>query len=111
MTQFEDRKNRFEKEYAHNAEMMFKAEARACKLFGMWLSSEIGLAEAESKAYAADIVAANMEEPGFNDVVRFVMPAVEDKSLGYSESDLLAKLEAFFDEAKVQLMSEGDGDA
>ena len=106
MSQFDDRKDRFEKEYAHNAEIIFKAEARACKLFGLWLSEKVGLEEGEAKAYATDIVQANMTEPGFNDVVAFVFPTVVDKKLGYSEYQLHGKLNQFFAEAKVQIMAE-----
>lgn len=106
MTQFDDRKDAFEKKYAHDAEMMFKAEARACKLFGRWLGPQLGFSESETEAYAKDIIGANLEEPGFDDVLRFVMPDIEKKGLTLSRTEVERKLNALYDDAKVQLMKE-----
>ena len=39
----DDRKDAFEKKYAHDQELMFRVEARTCKLFGLWVAGEIGL--------------------------------------------------------------------
>ncbi len=108
MTQFDERKDRFEKEYAHNAEIVFKAEARACKLFGLWLSEKIGLGEDEANAYATDIIQENMKEPGFDDVIEFVWPTVQGRNLGYSQHQLHEKLNQFFETAKIQIMTENN---
>ena len=108
MTQFDERKDQFEREYAHNAEVVFKAEACACKLFGLWLSEKIGLGEDEANAYATDIIQANMKQPGFDDVIEFVWQTVQDKNLGYSQHQLHEKLNQFFDMAKIQIMTEKD---
>ncbi|MCB9963403.1 MAG: DUF1476 domain-containing protein [Rhodospirillales bacterium] len=106
MSQFEDRKDAFEEKYAHDAEMNFKAEARACKLFGLWLAGELGLGSADAEAYAKGVVAANIEEHGFDDVVRYVTPDIEDKGLSIDANMILHKLAQFLVEAKAQLMTE-----
>ena len=108
MTTFEDRKSAFEEKFAHDEEMQFKAEARACKLFGLWLAPQLGLDGANAEAYAQDVVAANLEEPGFEDVVRFAMPAIEEKGLHISAHQVETQMNHFFDEAKAQIMSEQD---
>ena len=43
MTTFDEREQAFEKKYAHDAEMQFKAEARRNKLLGLWAAGLMGL--------------------------------------------------------------------
>lgn len=107
MTGMDDRKSAFENKFAHDAELQFKCEARACKLFGLWLAGELGLDAEEALAYAKTIVGANLDEPGFDDVVRAVRPDIDQKGLNISDEDILARLEVFMGEAKEQLMDEG----
>ena len=58
----EDRKDAFEKKYAHDQELMFKVEARTSKLFGLWVAEQIGLSGPDADTYAKEVVAANLEE-------------------------------------------------
>lgn len=106
MSQFEDRKDAFEEKFAHDAEMNFKAEARACKLFGLWLAEKMGLSGGDADVYAKGVVGANLEEHGFDDVIRYVTPDIEDKGLNLSEEILNHKLSEFMVQAKAQLMDE-----
>lgn len=106
MTSFNERKNAFEQKYAQDAEMNFRAEARACKLFGLWLGQELGMSQSEAETFAKEVVGANLEEPGFEDVIRFVRPKIEETGLTLSDHQINTKLNAFMDEAKVQLMAE-----
>lgn len=106
MAGFDDRKGAFEKKFAMDEELMFKAEARCCKLFGLWVAEQIGLEGAEADAYARTVVAANLEEVGFDDVKRKVMPDIAAKGLDISEHMIDSKLAACFEEAKQQIVSE-----
>ena len=65
MNSMDDRKSAFENKFAHDQELAFRVEARACKLFGLWLAEKMGLSDEESLVYAKTIVAANLDEPGF----------------------------------------------
>ena len=85
MTTFDDRQKGFEKKYAHDAEMQFKAAARRNKLLGQWLAPQIG--EADADAYAKTVVIADLEEDGDDDVVRKVMADIEAKGAKISEAD------------------------
>jgi hypothetical protein len=102
----DDRKNAFENKFAHDSELMFKAEARACKLFGLWLAGEMGLSGADADAYAKTVVGANLDEPGFDDVKRFVMKDIAAKGLSLTEHTVDAKLAHCLDDAKKQLAAE-----
>ena len=70
MASLEDRGEGFEKKFAHDAELKFKAEARRNKLLGLWAAEQMGLGDAD--AYAKEVVKADFEEAGDEDVFRKV---------------------------------------
>lgn len=70
MNSFDDRKDAFENKFAHDEELRFKATARRDKLMGHWVAEKIGLSGAEADQYAADVVKADFEEVGGEDVFR-----------------------------------------
>ena len=104
MTTFDDREAAFEKKFAHDAEMQFKANARRNKLLGLWLAEKLG--EADAEAYAKSVVIADLEEEGDEDVMRKVMADIAAKGASVTEADVRAKLVELGAEAKAQVMSE-----
>ena len=70
MTQFDDRERAFEAKYARDEEMQFRIIARRNRLLGQWAAKQMGLSEAEAESYAKDVVRADFEEAGDQDVVR-----------------------------------------
>ena len=100
----EDRKDAFEKKYAHDQELMFKVEARTSKLFGLWVAEQIGLTGADAETYAKEVVSANLEEAGFDDIKRKVIPDLQAKGQDVSDHVLDRKIEEFFEEAQKQLI-------
>ena len=72
MAVFEDREKSFESAYAHQEKLSFELEARTSKLYGLWAAEKIGLDGADAKTYASEVVDSNLEEPGFDDVLRKV---------------------------------------
>src|SRR5262249_14699178 len=61
-----------EKQFAHDEELKFKANARRNKLLGLWAAERLGRSGAEAEAYAKEVVAADLEEPGDHVVFRKV---------------------------------------
>ena len=102
----DDRKSAFENKYAHDQELQFRTEARACKLFGLWVGEQLGFAGDEALAYAKTVVAANLDEAGFDDVKRAVRKDIDAKGLDISDATLDARLDKAMDDAKAQLMEE-----
>lgn len=100
----EDRKDAFEKKYAHDQELMFKVEARTSKLFGLWVAEQIGLTGADADTYAKSVVAANLEEAGFEDIKRKVVPDLQAKGKDVSDHVLDRHIEQCFEEAQKQLI-------
>ena len=103
MSTFEDRENAFENKYAHDAQMQFKAEARRNKLLGLWAADLMGKSGDDADAYAKEVIKADFEEAGDEDVYRKVAGDLGDKA---SEETIRAKMAEFMSEAKAQLMSE-----
>ena len=80
MTTFDDREKAFETKYAHDQEMQFRAEARRNKLLGLWAAELMGKTGDDADAYAREVVKADFEEAGHEDVVRKVAGDLGDKA-------------------------------
>ncbi len=103
MTSFNDRERAFENKFAHDQEMMFKAVARRNKKLGLWAAGLLGKAGDEAEAYAMEVIRADFEEAGHEDVVRKL---VSDLSGVSDEAAIRAKMTELLSEAKAEL-SEG----
>lgn len=103
MSTFDDRENAFENKYAHDAEMQFKAEARRNKLLGLWAADLMGKSGDAAAEYAKEVVKADFEEAGHEDVVRKVSGDLGGKA---SDDEIRAKMAALLIEAKAQIMRE-----
>ena len=73
MTTFDDREKAFESLYARDQELQFKIIARRNRLLGHWAAKKMGLTEAEADSYAKEVVRADFEEAGDEDVIRKVL--------------------------------------
>ena len=103
MSSFDDRKDSFERKYAHDAELQFKVEARRNKLLGLWAADLLGKDGDEAQAYAKEVIKSDFEEAGDEDVYRKVSGDLGDKA---SEAEIREKMRSLKDEAKKQVMSE-----
>lgn len=103
MSTFNDREHAFENKFAHDAEMQFKAEARRNKLLGLWAAELMGLEGGAAADYAKEVVKADFEEAGHEDVYRKVAGDLGSKA---DEATIRAKMAALMAEAKHQIMTE-----
>ena len=103
MSSIDDRKDAFENKFAHDAEMQFKAEARRNKLLGLWAADLMGKDAAEAADYAREVIKADFEEAGDEDVYRKVSGDLGNKA---DEATIRAKMVELMAEAKAQLMTE-----
>ncbi|MCP4386495.1 MAG: DUF1476 domain-containing protein [Hyphomicrobiales bacterium] len=72
MTTFDKREDAYEAKFARDEELRFKAEARRNKLLGLWAAEKLGKSGADAEAYAKEVIAADFEEAGDEDVFRKV---------------------------------------
>ena len=85
MSTFDKREDGFEKKFAHDEELRFKAAARRNKLLGMWAAEKLGKSGAAADAYAKEVVIADYEEAGDDDVFRKVRKDFD--AAGVAQSD------------------------
>ncbi len=105
MTTFDDREDTFEKKFAHDANMQFKAEARRNKLLGLWAAALLGRSGDAANQYASEVVKADLQEAGDNDVLRKVAGDLGDKA---SEAEIRAKMAELLAVARAQVMDEAE---
>lgn len=101
MTTFDKREEGFEKKFAHDEELQFKAMARRNKLLGLWAAEKLGKTGADADAYAKEVVLADFEEAGDNDVLRKVAADLKEK--GIDEDAIRAQMGALLAIAVEQI--------
>lgn len=102
-TSFDKRQEGFEKKFALDEEQKFKAEARRNKLLGLWVADKLGITGDAAAAYAKEVVAADFEQPGDNDVVHKVMRDLAAKGVALSEQQLRAQMDTLMAQAILQV--------
>ncbi|WP_457094207.1 DUF1476 domain-containing protein [Microvirga sp. P5_D2] len=93
MSLFNDREAAFEKQFAHDQDLRFKATARRNKLMGLWVAERLGKTGPEAEAYAKTVVAADFEEPGDGDVLRKVRQDLEGAGKSVDDAELGSKMQ------------------
>lgn len=104
MTTFDDRERAFENMYARDQEMQFRILARRNRLLGHWAAKLMGLTDVEAEAYARDVVRADFEEAGDEDVVRKILGDLTSAGVECDESRIREALAHKAVEARRQLM-------
>ena len=104
MTQFDDRERAFETKFARDEEMQFRIIARRNRLLGEWAARLMGLSDAESEAYAKDVVRADFEEAGDEDVIRKLLGDLTSAGVDCDEARIREALEHKFVEARRQFI-------
>jgi hypothetical protein len=104
MTSFDDRKKGQEEKFRHDQELGFKVTARRNKLFGLWAAGKMGISGGEAEAYAKEVVAADFEKPGDDDVIGKVRNDLAAKGIRLSDAQLKDELQRLAGEAKKQIL-------
>jgi len=99
MTTFDKREEGFERKFALDEEQKFKAEARRDKLLGLWVAEKLGISGDAAAAYAKEVVIADLEEAGDDDVIRKVTKDLGDKGVTVTEQEIRLKMGEFFAQA------------
>jgi len=104
MTTFDDRERAFENMYSRDQELQFKIIARRNRLLGQWAAELMGLTQEESDSYAKDVVRADFEEAGDEDVIRKVLGDLTSAGVECDDARIREALEHKFVEARRQFM-------
>ncbi len=101
-----DRKDAFENKFAHDAELRFKAEARRNKLLGLWAAEKLGKTGDEAEAYAKEVIAADFEEPGDEDVFRKVRGDFDAAGIDQSDHQIRRTMDELMVQAAEEVQSQ-----
>ena len=104
MTQFDDRERAFETKFARDEEMQFRVLARRNRLLGEWAAGLMGLTAAESEAYAKEVIHADFEEAGDEDVIRKLLGDLTGAGIDIDDARIRDALIHKTVEARRQLM-------
>jgi hypothetical protein len=103
MTTFDKREEGFEKQFAHDEELRFKANARRNKLLGRWAAEKLGLSGPEAEAYAKEVVMSDFEESGEDDVFRKVRKDLDAKGVAQSDHQIRRTMDELMAQAIAQI--------
>jgi hypothetical protein len=103
MTTFNEREEAFEKKYAHDADMQFKADARRNKLLGLWAAGLMGITGDDADTYAVTVIKSDFVEAGHEDVYRKISGDLGDKA---DEATIRAKMKELMAVAKAEVFDE-----
>ena len=102
-TTFDKREEGFEKKFAHDEELRFKANARRNKMLGLWAAEKLGLSGDAANVYAKDVVMSDFEEAGDHDVFKKVRKDFDAKGVTVSDKDLRSTMNDLMDKAIAEI--------
>ena len=108
MTTFDDREHAFESKFAHDEQLRFRVIARRNRLLGQWAAKLMGLSDAEADAYAKDVIRADFEEAGDEDVIRKVLGDLTGAGVECDEAKVREAIGHKEAEARRQIMEQTD---
>ncbi len=107
MSTFDKREDSFEKKFAHDEELRFKANARRDKLLGLWAAEKLGKTGADAEAYAKQVVVADLEEPGDADVFRKIRKDFDAAGVAQSDHQIRRTMEELLAKAVADIKTSG----
>jgi hypothetical protein len=107
MTNFDKREEGFEKQFAHDEELRFKAVARRNRLLGQWAAEKLGLSGDAANAYAKEVVMADFEEAGDHDVFKKVRADFDAKSIAQSDHQIRRTMDELMAKAIAEIKAAG----
>lgn len=93
MNSFDKRQEGFERKFARDQELKFKATARRNKLLGLWAAEKMGMTGDDAEAYAREVVRADFEEPGDEDVFRKIRSDFDARGVDQSDHQIRRTME------------------
>jgi hypothetical protein len=103
---FEQREKGFEAKWAHDEELRFKVYARRNKLLGLWAAAQMGVTGPAADSYAREVIAADLERAGDEDVFEKVRRDFDARGVALSDHMLRRKMAELLEQAKHQIESE-----
>jgi hypothetical protein len=107
MNVFDEREDTFEKKFAHDQALRFKAEARRNKLLGQWAAGLLGLSGAKADEYVQSVITADFQEAGHEDVFRKIRRDFDAAGIAQSDHQIRRHMEEFMIKAVEEIQAKG----
>jgi hypothetical protein len=107
MTTFDKREEGFEKKFAHDEELQFKAGARRNRLLGQWAAEKLGFSGTQADVYAKEVVMADFEEAGDNDVFKKIRKDFDAKGVAIPDVEIRRTMDELMAQATAQIKASG----
>jgi len=106
MTTFDEREKSFEKKFAMDQDLKFKAESRRNKLLGQWAGGKLGLSGTEVEDYVKAVRKADLAQKGDEDVFQKLRKDFDAKGVAVSDADLRKTMEECMGAAMAEIERE-----
>ncbi|MEQ8349788.1 MAG: DUF1476 domain-containing protein [Sneathiellaceae bacterium] len=106
MSTFDEREKGYEAKYVHDEATLFKIMSRRNKLLGLWVAERMGKAGADADSYAREVVMADLDEPGEEDVFRKVRGDLDKSTAHVTDNEIRRQMADLRETARQQVMSE-----
>ncbi len=107
MSTFQKREEGFEKKFAHDEELKFKAMARRNKMLGLWAAGQLGKSGPDAEAYAKSVILADFEEAGDDDVLRKVKGDFDAAGIAIGEQQIRVAMDEMLAKAIADIRDNG----
>lgn len=105
MSTFDQREESFEKRFAHDEELQFRAEARRNKLLGLWAAEKLGKTGADAQAYAETLVAAEVAADADTRVFDRISKDFAAAGVDQSEHQIRRTMDEMLARAKAEIQA------
>jgi hypothetical protein len=106
MTTFDEREKAFENKFKRDQELQFKVNNRRNRLLGLWAAAQLNKVGPDADAYAKEVVMADFDKPGDNDVLQKVLGDLTAAGKTADAESVRKQMDRLVDEAKKQVMEE-----
>ena len=93
MNKFDEREKSFEKKFIKDQELQFKISAKRNKYLAEWVSVKLGKNDQQKQNYVLEIIKADMEEAGSEDVFRKIKKDFQASSISINDSEIRDQME------------------
>ena len=100
MSKFDEREKSFEKKFAKDQELQFKVSARRNKYLAEWASSSLGKNDEQKLNYIQEVIKADLEEAGVEDVFRKIKKDFENSAISIDDSEIRSQMSLALERAK-----------
>ena len=107
MTTFDKREEGFEKKFAHDEELQFKANARRDKMLAHWAAGLLGKSGADEEAYVGQILAAEISKTSEDVVFLKIRKDFDAAGVVRSDHQIRRTMDEFLAKAKAEIKTSG----